>query len=89
MEAVIFIGLLIVAFTQIIKMFVPAVNGGVTVVVALIVGVVVGLLDQFLGVTDVSVAQGVVGALEAIGLAALAGKAGGGSPGDGTPAHVR
>ncbi|HYG84595.1 MAG TPA: hypothetical protein VD907_07015 [Verrucomicrobiae bacterium] len=83
MEAVIFIGLVVVAITQIIKMFVPAVNGAVTIIVALIVGAVVGALDQVLGVTDVTIAEGIAGALNGIGLSTLAGKAGGGTAGDG------
>lgn len=82
LSASLFISLMIVAVVQIIKMFVPAVSGAVTVIVALVVGAVVGLVDQHIGVTDVSVAQGIVDGLGAIGLATLAGKAGGGTVGD-------
>lgn len=84
MDAIVFIGLVIVAITQIIKMFVPAVNGGVTVIVALVIGVLVALVDQFIGVVDITIAQGIVAALSAIGLSSLAGKAGGGTAGDTT-----
>jgi hypothetical protein len=83
-QAAIFIPLLIVAVTQIIKMFVPAVNGAVTIVVALALGVVVALLDTHIGVADVNVAQGIVLGLGAVGVTVLASKAGGGASGDGT-----
>lgn len=84
MDAVVFIGLVIVAITQIIKMFVPAVSGGVTVIVAFAVGILVALVDQYIGVVDITIAEGVVASLSAIGLSALAGKAGGGTAGDST-----
>lgn len=76
-QASIFIPLLIVAATQIIKMVLPTVTGWLTIVVALALGVAVALLDGFIGVADISVAQGIVVALGAIGLSTLAGKAGG------------
>lgn len=84
MDAVVFIGLVIVAITQIIKMFVPAVSGGVTIIVAFAVGILVALVDQYIGVVDITIAEGVVASLSAIGLSALAGKAGGGTVGDST-----
>lgn len=82
MEATFFIALLIVAFTQMIKMAFPQVNGAITIVVALVVGVVVALVDGLIGVMDITVAQGIVAALEAIGVTTLASKAGGGAKGD-------
>ncbi len=84
LQASLLIPLLIVALTQIVKMFVPAVNGAVTVVVALVVGVLVALLDTHIGVADITVAQGLVLGLGAVGITVLAGKAGGGAHGDGT-----
>lgn len=83
-QATLFIPLLIVAVTQIIKMFVPAVNGAVTILVALALGVLVSLLDTHIGVADVTVAQGIVLGLGAVGVTVLASKAGGGAHGDGT-----
>jgi hypothetical protein len=80
--AAILIPLLIVAIVQIIKMFVPKVNGAVTVVVALIVGAVIALLDTHIGVGDITVAQGIVLGLGAVGVTVLANKAGGGANGD-------
>jgi hypothetical protein len=62
-SAGIIIPLLIIAITQIIKMFVPRVNGAVTIVVALIIGVLIALLDTHIGVADITIAQGLVLAL--------------------------
>lgn len=81
-EAAIFIPLIILAVTQIIKQAAPAVKGWVTILTAFIVGIVVALLDTHIGVVNVTVAQGIVFALEAIGLSTLAAKAGGGAAGD-------
>lgn len=82
-EAAIFIPLVIIAVTQMIKMALPQISGFVTVLVALAVGIVVALVDTFIGVRDITVAEGLVLALGAIGITALASKAGGGAPGDG------
>lgn len=76
-EATIFISLVIVAMTQLIKMASAEVQGKVTIAVAFAVGVVVALIDGFIGVSDISIAQGIVAALGAIGLSSLATKAGG------------
>lgn len=82
-EASVLIGLLIIAVTQLIKAEVPAVQGRVTVAVALGVGVLVALVDQHIGVKDISIAQGLVIALGAVGGTVLFSKAGGGARGDG------
>ena len=82
--AELFIPLVILAITQLIKKAAPAVVGWVTVVVAFVVGVVVALTDQFIGVTDISIAQGVLFALTAIGISVAAAKSGGGAVGDHT-----
>jgi len=83
-SAVIFIPLMIIAVTQIVKMFVPAVKDGWTIVVALAVGVLVALVDTKIGVVDVNVAQGLVLGLAAVGISVGAAKAGGGAKGDST-----
>lgn len=88
-QATIFIPLLIIAVTQIVKMFVPAVNGAITILVALALGVVVALVDTHIGVADINIAQGVVLALGAVGITVLASKAGGGAAGDGTTTNLR
>lgn len=67
-EGVIFIGAVIIAVTQAIKLLVPdRVNGIVTVLVAVAVGVLVALLDKDMGIVDITVAQGVLIALAAVG----------------------
>ncbi len=81
-EAVIFIPLLIIAITQMVKMALPQVTGFVTILIALVVGIVVSLIDTYIGVVDVTIAQGLVLALGAIGITAVAAKAGGGAKGD-------
>lgn len=88
-SAAVFVPLLVIAITQLIKKYVTFVSGEVTVIVALVVGGVVGLVDHLIGVQDVSVAQGVVLAAGAVGLNILAAKAGGGSPGDETSARYQ
>lgn len=88
-QATLFIPLLIVAVTQIIKMFVPKVNGAITIIVALALGVLVSLVDTHIGVADITVAQGLVLALGAVGVTVLASKAGGGASGDGDTTYQR
>jgi hypothetical protein len=88
-QATIFIPLLIVAVTQIIKMFVPKVNGAITILVALALGIVVAIVDTHIGVQDVTIAQGIVFGLGAVGVTVLASKAGGGASGDGSSSYER
>lgn len=88
MEAVPFISLVIVAVTQMIKMASPKVLGWVTILVALVVAVVIALVDTVIGVTDISVAGAIMAWFGAVGLSSLAGKAGGGTAGDGTSTHL-
>lgn len=85
-EAVVFIPLIIIAVTQMIKMALPQITGFVTILVAGIVGVAVALIDTHIGVADVTIAQGLVLALGAVGITAVAAKAGGGAKGDDTVA---
>lgn len=66
-ESTLFIGAVIIALTQVVKYVVPQVNGAVTILIAVLAGVVVGLVDQLIGVTDVTVAQGLMIALGAVG----------------------
>lgn len=68
MESIVLIGAIIIAITQAIKFLSPKVTGIVTVVVALIVGVAVALVDVHIGVKDITVAQGILIALGAIGV---------------------
>lgn len=74
-EATLFIPLIIVAITQMIKMIFPQVTGFLTIMVAFAVGIVVALIDVHIGVENISVAAGLICALGAIGLTTVAGKA--------------
>lgn len=67
-SGVVFIGAVIIAVTQFIKSIAPNVNGAVTIAVAVVVGIVVALLDTHIGVVDISVAQGILIALGAVGV---------------------
>lgn len=87
-DAALFIPLIIIAVTQMVKMAFPQVTGFLTILVAFVVGVVIALVDKEIGVVDVTIAQGLVLALGAVGITALASKAGGGAKGDdNTPAR--
>ena len=81
-DAIVFIPLVIIAVTQMIKMAFPQVTGFLTILVAFAVGVVVALVDRSIGVVDITIAQGLVYALGAIGITAVAAKAGDGAKGD-------
>lgn len=87
-DAITFIPLIIIAITQMIKMAFPQITGFVTIAVAFAVGVLVAVIDDSIGVTDITVAQGLVYALGAIAITTVAAKAGGGAKGDdNTPAR--
>lgn len=73
-EAAVFIPLAIIAATQAIKYVLPHVNGAVTIAVAVLLGVVLALVDNEIGVTDVTVAQGVMRGLESVGIVTVATK---------------
>lgn len=75
-EASIFIPLLILAVTQLIKRAFPNVVGWLTIIVAFLVGIVVALADTHIGIADITVAQGLIYALGAIGISVVANKAG-------------
>lgn len=81
-EAAVFVPFLIIAVTQVVKMLVPKVSGGWTILVALLTGILVAVVDRFIGVTDVTVAQGLLYAGEAVGITVAFSKAGGGAKGD-------
>lgn len=71
-EGVLFIGTVIAAVTEAIRLEVPRVNGAVTIAVAALVGLVVALLDTQIGVQDLTVAQGILTGLSAAGVVAVA-----------------
>lgn len=67
-DSVVFIGAGIIAVTQAIKFVAPKVNGAVTILVAVLVGILVALLDTNIGIADITVAQGILTALAAVGV---------------------
>lgn len=84
MESVLFLSVVIVALTQLVKMALPEqVHGWLTILVALVMGIVASLLADWLGLDATTPAEGIVSALGAIGISTAFGKAGGGVDGDG------
>lgn len=71
-DSVVFIGAVIIAVTQAIKYLAVGVSGIVTMIVAVIVGVLVALLDTHIGIADITVAQGILTALAAVGVHTVA-----------------
>jgi len=73
-QGAIFIGAIIIAVTQFLKLVTASsaklttIAGWVTIPVAVIVGIVIALLDTHIGVADITVAQGVLIALGAVGV---------------------
>jgi hypothetical protein len=76
MDATVFIPLIIIALVQLVKYIVPNINGAVTILIAMAVGLLVGFFDQFIGVTDVSPAAGIALGLGAVGITTVAQKLG-------------
>lgn len=71
-EGAVFIVAVIVALTEVIKRFVPQVSGAVTIGVSALVGLVVALVDVYIGVTDLTVAEGIMAGLAASGTVSVA-----------------
>lgn len=82
MDPVLFISLVILAITQMIKMAAPNVQGWLTIIVAFIVGILIALFSEALGLAGLTIAEGIYAALGAIGISSAASKAGGGAHGD-------
>lgn len=72
MESVLFIGAVVTAVTELIKRVVPKVEGWVVIPVAGLVGLIVALVDTYIGVADVSIAQGIMIGLGASGVVTVA-----------------
>lgn len=68
MDSTIFIGSLIIAVTQAIKYVAPKVSGLVTIGVAVCVGIVTALLSTPIGLGHITVAEGILTALAAVGV---------------------
>ena len=73
-STVAFIGLAIIAVTEAIKQVAPGVNGAVTIVVSVLVGIVIALIDGLLGLPDITIAEGIMAALSASGVVTVAKK---------------
>jgi len=71
-DSILFIGTAIIAITQAVKFLVPAVNGAVTIAIAALVGLLVALLHEPLGVADLTVAQGILTGLSSAGIVTVA-----------------
>lgn len=63
-----FIGAVIIAVTQAIKYVAPKVNGAVTIVIAVCVGIIIAAIDTNIGVENLTIAQGIMTALAAVGV---------------------
>lgn len=68
-EGTLFIGAVIAGVTRAVKLLAPEkVQGIVTVIVAVLVGILVALVDTQIGVVNISVAQGIMVALGTVGV---------------------
>lgn len=77
MDGLVFISLLIIAVTKVIKLLAPQVTGVITIVAAVVVGALVGAFDVNIGVADITVAAGILAGLAAVGIATTADRIGG------------
>lgn len=68
MEATIFIGAIIAGVTQAVKLLSAQVQGIVTVLVAILTGILIALIDTQIGVIDITIAEGVFIALGTVGV---------------------
>jgi hypothetical protein len=75
-DSVVFIGAIIIAVTQAIKFVAPKVSGAVTIIVAMIVGALVAALAPHIGVAHITIAQGILTGLGAVGVHTVASQVG-------------
>lgn len=68
MDSTLLIGAIIIGVTQALKFLSPRITGIVTLVTALVVGIVIALVDTQIGLANISVAQGILIALGAVGV---------------------
>lgn len=81
-EATVFIPLVIVAITEMIKMGSPQVHGWVTILVAFLVAIVVSVISlvippELTGIPEITVGSAIYSALVAVGISASFKKASG------------
>lgn len=75
-DSVVLIGLVVVALTDALKDLSPKVKGWVTVLAAALIGVLIALVDEEIGATNLSVAQGLMAGLGGAGVVGVAKKVG-------------
>lgn len=74
-DGIVFIGLVIVGITDLYRYLRDRnYEGAFTIVVAVLAGLLVGLVDTMIGIPDLTVAQGVMAGLSAVGVVAIAKK---------------
>lgn len=66
-ESAIFIGAVIAGTTQLVKLQFPQISGFFTGIMAIVIGILIGIFDTAIGVVDVSVAEGIMTALGTFG----------------------
>lgn len=71
-EGIVFIGVAIIAVTQFIKFLAPNVSGAWTILVSAVVGLLVAMFDTQIGVTDLSIAEGIMAGFSASGVVTVA-----------------
>lgn len=71
-DSTVLIGAIIIAFTEAIKRLSATVQGVITMVVAVVVGIVVAALSSHIGLAAITVAQGILIALGSIGVHTVA-----------------
>lgn len=76
-DSTLFITTLIIALTQVVKFAHPAVTRIITVLVAVVIGILVSVFATPLGVAHLTIAQGILDGLAAVGIHTLASKVGG------------
>lgn len=75
--AILFIGTVIVGVTQLAKLLRDKdYDGAVVILIAVVVGALVGVFDTQLGLTNVTVAQGIMAGFGAVGVVTTAQKVG-------------
>lgn len=76
MDINIFIGAIVAGVTEALRIEVPRISGGLTVLCAAIVGGLVGAVDVSIGLTNITIAQGIFIGLGTAGVTATAKKIG-------------
>jgi hypothetical protein len=76
-DALVFIAIAIIAVTQFVKFLAPNVSGAWTILVAVGVGLLASVLGDEIGLTRITIAQGVLAGLGAVGITNTAENIGG------------